>query len=971
MKWPPRIALACAVALGSFIGYAQDDEEVFELSPFRVDSSDDQGYRATNTISGTRLNTKIKDIPLSVEAITEEFIEDVGALDVREALEFSSGVLLSSEIANDTGEQRSFDFSPSNSGGGFATSDDINQGTLKIRGYTTNTMLRNGFTVPGNLSSADLGRIEVARGPQALLYGVNSLGGIVNTIPKYPTAAPRYSTSLTVGGNDLFRTIFDASGPVSDTFSYRVIGEYQERGIELDDYLQTDISLSPKFEYRPTEKTSVYLDMQINDRTIDGYQSSSTQNLSVGGNFGVNQDGRNDFRESYRLREVLNLPHTASFLKGDEYNEDSFLAAAMVEHEFTENFRMLVGHQMIDVEKQNARTNASVITYNASDELPPEATVLDGSGNLYAIRGESNRNFEDQQIDQTRVEFNYSFEVGETNHSFLLGRNEQKTTLLQHTTTRDQDYNLAPVSPAGIMYDPSFRTRGFRDIEDQRWNTGHYLVYHGKFLQDKLNVIAGLRRDRYMIRNLRYTYVDEDENGTWERFSGGPDGSSEDAPGRSRDFNAGPGTADPDRAPVREGYRFGGVPKKDTNPTIGLSYALNDKVTAYVVSAEGIVPNPGQRNGLSENFDNETTESFEVGLKFELIEGKLSGAVAAFEIDRSNAVYFFSSASSPRNAGPPREERRNRFNYVWDRSYSVPISYFDEGYVPVAPETADNNGEGWMNVNQLIADGEISDSRYYINYETLDQNPQSRAAIDAAMANGEWLYGGNSRYFNAPSMARGSDVPFGDTAEGADAQLIFTPSDDWQFTFNYAYIDRVITQGFELVPFIVEGQSFGTEYDVWVRFLGEENFTDLMDPSTFNGNALIGAKLDDSPEHSFSLWSKKTWNEGPLDGFNASFGLIYAGERQTAVDVAGGNPAVVGRPTPMVPDRFEGRLAFGYRKLVNDKYLWNFRANVYNLFDDQKDEAIASYPEDTVYPFRRTVRYYAPRSFRLTAGVSF
>ncbi len=965
--------------------FAQDDEieEVFELSPFRVDASSDQGYRATNTISGTRLNTKIKDVPLSIEAITEEFITDTGALDMREALEFSSGVLLSSEISNTTGDQRSFDFSPSNSGGGYGAENDPTDGVLKLRGYTTQNQLRNGFTVQGNVSSADIGRLEVARGPQALLYGVNSLGGIVNSIPKYPTAQERFSSNVTVGSNDLFRTVFDASGPLvefgAETLNYRVIAEYIQRGINLDGFKQTDITISPKFEFKPTEKSNLFLDLQFRDRTIDGYQSSNDQNLSIGGSFGPIGTGRNQFDESIRVRELFGLPPDANYIKGTERKLDSFLGAIIYEHEITENLTLLVGHQYEETEGRQFRNNPSIRSFNASDSnIPPEATKLDESGTLYAIRNEMNRDFNDTTTDQTRVEFNYRLELGETSHSFLLGRTDLKTEQLIGTTARDQDYTYTPVTENGTNYDPNFLTRAFREIEDERWNTGHYLVYHGKYFNDKMNVIAGIRRDRFMVRQLRFTFVDENGDGTYARFSGGPDGSTEDAPGRSRDWNAGPGTADPERAPLREGYRFGGEPQNDTNPTIGISYAINPNLTAYVVSAEGIVPNPGQRNGLSENFDNETTESFEVGLKFESPDGKLSGGIAAFEIDRTNAIYFFSSASSPRNAGPPRSVRNSRFNVNWGRSYQVPRfdgngnPYFPEGYVPIAPETEDNNGDTWVNVNQLIADGEINDSNFYVNYETLSQNPEERAALDAAMANGEWLYGGNRRYYNAPGMARGSDVSFGDTAEGVDTQMIYSPNDKWQFTFNYAYIDRVVTQGFELVPFNVEGQeNLGTEYDPWVRFLGAENFSDPTDPSTFNGNAILGAKLDDSPEHSFSMWSKRTWTEGQLAGFNASLGLIYTGERNTAVDVAGGNPAVVGTPTPPVPSHLEARLAFGYRTIVADKYHWNFRLNINNLFDDQKEEAITSFPEDARYPFRQTVRYYNPRSYRLSANLSF
>ena len=47
------LALASSPSL-----YAQDEDEVFELSPFTVDANSDDGYRATQTLSGTRLKSE-------------------------------------------------------------------------------------------------------------------------------------------------------------------------------------------------------------------------------------------------------------------------------------------------------------------------------------------------------------------------------------------------------------------------------------------------------------------------------------------------------------------------------------------------------------------------------------------------------------------------------------------------------------------------------------------------------------------------------------------------------------------------------------------------------------------------------------------------------------------------------------------------------------------------------------------------
>ena len=57
-------ALAAATALAQTATPAK--EEVVELSPFEVKSSDDRGYIAAETMTGTRVATQIKDLPYTV-----------------------------------------------------------------------------------------------------------------------------------------------------------------------------------------------------------------------------------------------------------------------------------------------------------------------------------------------------------------------------------------------------------------------------------------------------------------------------------------------------------------------------------------------------------------------------------------------------------------------------------------------------------------------------------------------------------------------------------------------------------------------------------------------------------------------------------------------------------------------------------------------------------------------------------------
>src|SRR5690606_17408227 len=60
--------------------------ETIELSPFVVSSDTDTGWVASNSLAGSRLNTPLRDTGASISVLTSEFIQDLGAIDVSEAV---------------------------------------------------------------------------------------------------------------------------------------------------------------------------------------------------------------------------------------------------------------------------------------------------------------------------------------------------------------------------------------------------------------------------------------------------------------------------------------------------------------------------------------------------------------------------------------------------------------------------------------------------------------------------------------------------------------------------------------------------------------------------------------------------------------------------------------------------------------------------------------------------------------------
>ncbi|MBA3850168.1 MAG: hypothetical protein C0502_09265, partial [Opitutus sp.] len=105
------------------------------LSPFTVTTEKDKGYKATNATSGTRLNTPIKDLPLPLTVVTDQFIRDTGALDLRRGLAYTAGIQLQSQ--NDQGTPGGAYQGPGGVNNPEAATANSTGTNYKIRGYIT------------------------------------------------------------------------------------------------------------------------------------------------------------------------------------------------------------------------------------------------------------------------------------------------------------------------------------------------------------------------------------------------------------------------------------------------------------------------------------------------------------------------------------------------------------------------------------------------------------------------------------------------------------------------------------------------------------------------------------------------------------------------------------------------------------------------------------------------------------------
>lgn len=90
---------------------------------------------------------------------------------------------------------------------------------FQIRGFATSYVyldgLRMGGGLPGTSSLVNVERVEVLKGPASILYGRADPGGIVNIATKKPLDTPKYSVSQSIGSYDSYRSTLDATGPLT------------------------------------------------------------------------------------------------------------------------------------------------------------------------------------------------------------------------------------------------------------------------------------------------------------------------------------------------------------------------------------------------------------------------------------------------------------------------------------------------------------------------------------------------------------------------------------------------------------------------------------------------------------------------------------------------------------------------------------------------------------------------------------
>ena len=183
-----------------------EDEEVVVLSPFIVDSTQDRGYAATNTLAGTRIRTNLADVGSAISVLTKEFITDVGGYNNQTVLAYAVNTEVSGSRGNFSGANRN------GTEGHVTESANFNNpnGNTRVRGLVAADNTRDFFLSDVPWDGYNISRVDLQRGPNAILFGLGSPAGVINASSN--TASFRNKGSV--------GAMFDKYGTQRYTFDY-------------------------------------------------------------------------------------------------------------------------------------------------------------------------------------------------------------------------------------------------------------------------------------------------------------------------------------------------------------------------------------------------------------------------------------------------------------------------------------------------------------------------------------------------------------------------------------------------------------------------------------------------------------------------------------------------------------------------------------------------------------------------------
>lgn len=464
--------LAASAMLYPLTGYAQDKAVVLPTIPVEGHGQPDQTrgvYYKGEQAAATKTDTPILETPQSITTITRKQLDDQNPQTVKDALNYTAGVLSTPDTNSryDSVFMRGF--------GGFGTSTrvvDFLDGLKLPRGQA--------FALP-SVDPFLLDRIDVLKGPAAVLYGQTSPGGLVTQTSRAPSATSYSEGRVEAGSNVRLQGGITSQGAVDPEghWQYSVSGIARQSETRYDDVEEKRVAVSPAIKWQPNANTQLTVRAFYQYDPEGGYFNSIYPKSLAS--------------EPYKsaLSRTLNVGDPTF----DSYDRKQYAIGYSFDHRFNDivSISSKTRYSGIDLDMQSLQMAAGV----TADGLLPRVAV---------------RSLENVQGVSTDNQARFDLKTGAVDHTILAGLDFQRST-------SEWEYLFGAASSLNVL-NPQYGVPvgTLAKIIDSRQT----LQQTGVYIQDQLS-LDGF----HLLLGARYDWMKQD---TDNRLAGTTSSQSSQSP---------------------------------------------------------------------------------------------------------------------------------------------------------------------------------------------------------------------------------------------------------------------------------------------------------------------------------------------------------------------------------------------------------------------------------------------------------
>ncbi len=243
--------------------------DVIELSPFVIATERETGWSANETLSATRTKQALKDVPVNIDAITADFMEDLGLFTADEVASFVANVYAAPPM-----EDKNLD------------------GDFSFRGLSqSNNVSRNYFRwfIPSDTYNVE--RIDFGKGSNSVIFGEVDPGGQGSVFTKRPLMRNFGTVLLQQTSEGAYRYQIDVNRKVGSKLALRfnAVRRQQKTFQDASAYKLAGETLAAVWQ--PFKHTSIRVEVEQGKfDNVRGFASVAVQEQSARGR-GFNSAG--------------------------------------------------------------------------------------------------------------------------------------------------------------------------------------------------------------------------------------------------------------------------------------------------------------------------------------------------------------------------------------------------------------------------------------------------------------------------------------------------------------------------------------------------------------------------------------------------------------------------------------------------------------------------------------------------------